>query len=166
MKRPWRLTRRERVAMEAALIELRADYGAHALEAGLDALGFRSLVWLRAHDALTGPSTGIARAEFERKQRTLRARLAIALRAALRADEDARAEEAYVRAYEKSFSMRNYGLAESAHAGAWWAIAAMRGWPIERRDDGLVPLALWEAAWRPTTAQQPSERPAPTDETP
>lgn len=143
MKRPWRLTRGERVAMEWLRCALWDDK-----VLAIDIMrASRVLGW--------SPMTNDRFPDGMREWRIYRARVAIALRAALRADEDARAEEAYVRAYEKS-----------AHAGAWWAIAAMRGWPIERRDDGLVPLALWEAAWRPTTAQQPSERPAPTDETP
>jgi hypothetical protein len=64
--RPWRLTRAQRVEMEAAL----------------SVLGCHGRVVLRAVrlDGL--------------KESVLRARLAIALRAALRADEDARCEEA------------------------------------------------------------------------
>lgn len=138
MTRPWRLTRRQRVEMEAALMALRQSCvcapirGEHILRAsGL--LGWEPLVRDRFPD---GPH----------QWRIFRARVAIALRAALRADEDARCEEALARA--------GYGEATGSTPGDAWdtgyddgadaAVAALREWPIESRDESRVPRALWE----------------------
>lgn len=81
--RPWRLTRRQRVEMESALARLRRpDPDSLAIDAATAAVGVDLLRVLP-----TGTTT-------DSTWRHLRARLAIALRAALRADEDARCEEA------------------------------------------------------------------------
>lgn len=117
--RPWRLTRRQRVEMEAALARLRRDVvdsrggqflaAAHWIMQAATYVGFRT--W--EHDYGS--------------RRILRARVAIALRAALRADEDARCEEA---------------LARSRHG---IETDAMREWPdLDRGWHDRVPLALWE----------------------
>lgn len=91
--RPWRLTRRARVEMEAALMALRVDLvdGGNrspdfpTVENGAWALGVSVMgpKWIEVGT--------LARAH---EWRILRARVALALRAALRADEDARCEEA------------------------------------------------------------------------
>lgn len=74
--RPWRLTRRQRVEMEAALADIRREPTSVGWPiAGARALGVR---WPGIFPNID--------------DRTLRARVAIALRAALRADEDARCE--------------------------------------------------------------------------
>lgn len=121
--RPWRLTRRQRVEMEAALADMRREsaYVGHA---------FRGAWLLGAgrDDVLFAPGP------FARADRLLRARVAIALRAALRADEDARCEEA----------MRRVGGYDD---GAEAALEAFCEWvsmsPL-RRPWERVPLALWE----------------------
>lgn len=139
MTRPWRLTRRQRVEMEAALARLRRDVvdsrggqflaAAHWIMQAATYVGFRT--W--EHDYGS--------------RRILRARVAIALRAALRADEDARCEEALARA--------GYGEATGSTPGDAWdtgyddgaeaAVDALREWPdLDRGWYDRVPLALWE----------------------
>lgn len=129
MTRPWRLTRRQRVEMEAALSGIRGEphYLGHAF----------SGAWL-----LGLPRTA---QEFERgldparATRTFRARVAIALRAALRADEDARCEEASRRAIVTEGVAGRRGLEVSVCVGVW----ALAEWPLMYAP-GRVPLALWE----------------------
>ena len=83
--------------------------------------------------------------------RTLCARVAIALRAALRADEDARCEEA--RARIEDASPYTYAAADYV-CGSDDGVNALREWlPLGRRwlrdsedpDAMVVPRALWEA---------------------
>lgn len=129
MTRPWRLTRRQRVEMEAALSDL------------------RRLRRPRQQIAMVVRAAWIAGAiyyawpdDLGSDPRVLRARVAIALRAALRADEDARCEEALARA--------GYGEATGSTPGDAWdtgyddgaeaAVDALREWPgLDRgcRDD-------------------------------
>lgn len=108
--RPWRLTRRQRVEMEAALADIRRDPTSVGWPiAGARALGVR---WPGIFPNID--------------DRTLRARVAIALRAALRADEDARCEE--------SWAMMG-------------TVRLPREWPGCMIFQGsAVPLALWERA--------------------
>jgi len=124
--RPWRLTRRQRVEMESALARLRRDVvdsrggqflaAAHWIMQAATCVGFRT--W--EHDYGSG--------------RLLRARVAIALRAALRADEDARCEEVLG---SVTWRLGHYH-------GARYAVDALRAWPRLRREGDRVPLALWE----------------------
>lgn len=97
--RPWRLTRRQRVEMESALLVLRGTEG--GVHDGLDALGVRgsrgSCFCAEADVAVEAAAVASgtdSRHAWTMARRLLRARVAIALRAALRADEDARCEEA------------------------------------------------------------------------
>lgn len=118
-QRPWRLARGERVRMEAALSSLRVSASdgtimgaARALDrAVFDIIGER---W-RTYDL--SPEW----------RRIARARLAIAIRAALRADEDARCEE--VRARVSSFySEADYERSEMRGAAEDWC-DSLREWP-------------------------------------
>lgn len=96
--RPWRLTRRQRVEMEAALARLRPhvrrrhahEYGA-PVRAALFDFGLSPLDADRTIGAATRTARSFGR-DYMDAIRILRARVAIALRAALRADEDARCE--------------------------------------------------------------------------
>jgi len=132
--RPWRLTRRARVEMEA--LRARMWPGPTLLQdidRACRALGCAPLgrEWLT--DGL-------------RSRRILRARVALALRAALRADEDARCEEA--RGEESPICGYDDGWSDG--------VDAMREWPPLRQlalcGDDLrvyrvaVPRALWEVA--------------------
>lgn len=138
-QRPWRLTRAQRVEMEAALMRLRGNIRIADVDGWYSSETYEATRALGAYaaDAL---DVGVPEA-------ALRARVAIALRAALRADEDARCEEAEKRA--------GYGEGTGATPGDAWdtgydsgartSIDAAREWPAECHDDsGLVPLALWE----------------------
>lgn len=114
VERPWRLTRRQRVEMEAALMLVRD------LRRGAS-----------VYDAARALGCDPSRSEGWPGYRIARARIAIALRAALRADEDARCEEAALR------------IGDAFGYDAECAIGEMREWPamawVPR-----VPLALWE----------------------
>lgn len=137
--RPWRLTRRQRVEMEAALLALRArvetwpttDSLANAMRAlRVDGWGLMSRYSLMD----------------DRWLRILRARVAIALRAALRADEDARCEEAYAAAGCPAWGHADLGDVLTYDEGALAALDLLREWPGLARDldTGRVQLALWE----------------------
>lgn len=140
-QRPWRLTRAQRVEMEAALALLRARYDADALADGLYTFTIDGWAWLYQRDLDS------ASPACDHKRRILRARVAIALRAALRADEDARCDAALRRA--------GYGEGTGSTPGDAWdrgyddgAVSVadeLREWSPVRHDDlGLAPLALWE----------------------
>lgn len=141
MTRPWRLTRRKRVEMEAALSRLREDVigGAHRGPCAATGDGWRLLCGV----SIIPYDYRMTEGEREAEDRIQALRVAIALRAALRADEDARCEEAYRRA--------GPGVA------AREAIDALREWPrvdpwvvvrtvpcVVRAQRERVPLALWE----------------------
>lgn len=116
--RPWRLTRRQRVEKASSL---------HAYRLGI-----------------------LRRRPWQRPPRWIRlsiARSALVLRAELRADEDARCEEALGRS--------GYGGDGGDGRDAWWTgwdtgydegaeamSRLLRDWPALPR--GRVPLALWE----------------------
>lgn len=128
--RPWRLTRRERVEMEAVLARVRSIDDAQSVYVAARLLG-------------CDPSCSAWWPGY----RVARARVAIALRAALRADEDARCEAALGRA--------GYGEETGATPGDGWdlgydegadaVVTAMREWPaLDRGWSWTVPLALWE----------------------
>lgn len=113
--RPWRLTRRQRVEMEAALSDLRRLRRPRQQIATVV-----RAAWIAGAIYYAWPD------DLGSDPRTLRARVAIALRAALRADEDARCEEAFARS--------RHGIETDA----------MREWPdLDRGWYGRVPLALW-----------------------
>lgn len=140
MTRPWRLTRRKRVEMEAALASLRARVETWPTTDSL-ADGMRALRvdgwWLMSRYSLMD----------DRWLRLLRARVAIALRAALRADEDARCEEALRRAGcgEETGSTPGDGWDVGYDDGAQAAVDALREWrALDRGWNWTVPLALWE----------------------
>lgn len=156
-QQPWRLTRAQRARMEACrrsmwLLASHAKYDVRCERWPSDSER-RALA--NAHDALGGYGCplddrhlwvgGYAHAWHFFRLTALR--LAIAIRAALRADENARCEEALRRA--------GYGDETGATPGDAWdtgydsgartSIDAAREWPAECHDDfGLVPLALWE----------------------
>lgn len=135
-QRPWRLTRAQRVEMEAALMRLRGNIRIADVDGWYSSETYEATRALGAYaaDAL---DVGVPEA-------ALRARVAIALRAALRADEDARCEEVYVSVW-RTGRLGYYAETDAANDGAWRAVNALREWPLEQRDDlGLVPLALWE----------------------
>lgn len=139
-QQPWRLTRAQRVEMEAALARLRGN-----VRTVPDAEGWYSSETVEVTRTLgaytmDAVDDGVSESVF-------RARVAIALRAALRADEDARCEEALRRA--------GYGEETGATPGDAWdtgydegacsVIDVSREWPPVYHDHlGLVPLALWE----------------------
>lgn len=142
-QRPWRLTRAQRVEMEAALAGLRRDVTPIAF--GRRASGVSSAAVARAARALGDPHVVGILTMWQVQMRATsewmvaRARVAIALRAALRADEDARCEEAIVRA-----------LAQAKEDGDFWAepgiydgARACYEWPWAGRPTKW-PLALWE----------------------
>lgn len=119
--RPWRLTRRQRVEMEAALSDLRRLRRPRQQIATVV-----RAAWIAGAIYYAWPD------DLGSDPRVLRARVAIALRAALRADEDARCEEALARA--------GYGEATGSTPGDAWdtAVDALREWPgLDRgcRDD-------------------------------
>lgn len=91
MTRPWRLTRRQRVEMEARVAAIRAD----VMMPGVDvARSLHGSILVGGPAAASHARASWASGELsQRDARVLRARVAIALRAALRADEDARCEE-------------------------------------------------------------------------
>lgn len=129
--RPWRLTRRQRVEMEAALARIRRGLSFSAVYDGARLLG--------VHD----PSGGVLAGP---RARILPARVAIALRAALRADEDARCEEAYAAAGCPAWGHADLGDVLAYDWGALAALGLLREWPGLARDldTGRVQLALWE----------------------
>lgn len=162
-QRPWRLTRAQRARMEACrrsmwLLASHAKYDAKCERWPSDserrALG-------NAHNALGGYGCplddrhlwvgGYAHAWHFFRLTALR--LAIALRAALRADEDARCDAMYAEGHRRGALLhvntseaRVYrdgaalGWTVAVNAGREW-LAAHRG---ARDEFGLVPLALWE----------------------
>lgn len=123
--RPWRLTRRARVEMEAALAVIRGEVAARRTPR----LRVDAAELLCESPSLLDVSVALRLDEW----RILRARVALALRAALRADEDARCEEACERAH---------WTAEEVF------VQCLREWPDPRRwrGQGRVPRALWEVA--------------------
>lgn len=127
--RPWRLTRRQRVEMEAALMALREDVGGYSRESTH-----------RGAALLGGP---IEREMWMPDWRERRARVALALRAALRADEDARCEEARARevaSWPVGYEYRDPREASESSADA------MREWsacvPVSYRWPAGVPVPL------------------------
>lgn len=153
--RPWRLTRRARVEMEAALGALRHDVhprtGCHYRGVYRAARLFCDARSIERLDIASGPARQAWRLIEYREWRILRARVALALRAALRADEDARCEEARARvgaAFPYASEVADY--VEGSDTG----VDAMREWPplghkwrATTDDDevAFVPRALWEA---------------------
>lgn len=113
-QRPWRLTRRERVRMEAVLLALRSQI----VRGEVDPWDIHMATRIMGDpDTLWSPKSW----------RAIRARLSIALRAALRADEDARCEE--VRARVSSFySEADYERSEMRGAAEDWC-DSLREWP-------------------------------------
>lgn len=174
--RPWRLTRRQRVEMEAALAGFRARIVASPRR--VDRLRDSEDV----EDAPLTPGWGQTvpvepgrMFPTERATRMARARVAIALRAALRADEDARCEEANAqfnddesetlremcewREMRRGFGHDRRTLAEIARLPrSVWTWAAGSKEESERnlnadgerlygiRIEATIPLALWERA--------------------
>jgi len=139
--RPWRLTRRARVEMEAELAIVRAEVAAH-----------RPLR-IRVHASGLLGAPDVSAAAPSREWRILRARVALALRAALRADEDARCEEARARVAFTAPPDDEYahGVDGAHDMGTDEAIEALREWPEVSRDwlgprRDRVPRALWEVA--------------------
>ena len=142
MTRPWRLTRRRRVEMEAALAALRGIMVPRrsvseeevwwAIEDGQEALG------IDPNAGWDGEIDHVAAV-----------RVAIALRAALRADEDARCEEALRRVGhgEETGATPGDGWDVGYDEGAEAVAHAMREWAeLDRGWSWTVPLALWERA--------------------
>lgn len=165
-QRPWRLTRAQRVEMEAALARLRGN-----VRTVPDADG-----WYSSETVEVARVLGVHTMEAVNDglpESVFRARLAIALRAALRADEDARCEEAEGRVgliYDEA----DFERAEM-RASALDSCDELREWPrVSRTEDGvriplvevsphlkdyewaahmyvqdrMVPLALWEVEER------------------
>lgn len=143
--RPWRLTRRQRVEMEAALARLRAcprdELDAIDVDPPadiLDGCGVVARVQLRTDLR----EAGWVGSHYNQSCRILRARVAIALRAALRSDEDARCEEANARfADDESETLREMcGWRETR-----------RAFRYDRRtldEIALLPLSVWTwASW-------------------
>ena len=133
--RPWRLTRRARVEMESLRARM---WPGPTLSQDIDracrALGWTPLVSDRFPDGM-------------REWRILRARVALALRAALRADEDARCEEALGMASADGGESYDEGVVDGVWAMREWPFLAWRG----HLPDGtavplFVPRALWEVA--------------------
>ncbi|MGL4257975.1 MAG: hypothetical protein ACRCSL_16700 [Microbacterium sp.] len=82
---------------------------------------------------------------WEREVRLLRARVAIALRAALRADEDARCEEVQRDHDRRVARVPDAVWRSGADVAAWAVVKRFREWPALYRGRSLtVPLALWE----------------------
>jgi len=131
--------------MEAALASLRAGphpYRCDCLGPADDTVAALRALGLTSRDAPTDhdEDDGVP-------ERVLRARVAIALRAALRADEDARCEAVMRRA--------GHGQETGATPGDGWDVGydegaeamrdALREWPeVSRGWAATVPLALWE----------------------
>ena len=155
-QRPWRLTRAQRVEMEAALAWFRARIVASPRR--VDRLDVDDI-----EDAPLTPGWGQTipvepgcLVPSERTTRIARARVAIALRAALRADEDARCEEAEATARagcQKTIDERRmlgYGdrqlepLERFFGRGARDALREIREWPRVSRSGGIVQPALWD----------------------
>ncbi len=141
--RPWRLTRRARVEMEAALSKLRRDAlsatGCHTRGVYVAMRQFGRPIefyWYASE-----PTGDAWRMIPLRDWRILRARVALALRAALRADEDARCEEARARESARWPDPYDGGIRRWAEASA----DNMREWP-DCVSIGPVPRALWEVA--------------------
>lgn len=150
MTRPWRLTRRERVAMEAALAGIRDDVaprtGCHSRGAYRAARLFCDAHALERWDLASDErSTESWRLIPLRDWRILRARVAIALRAALRADEDARCEEVLARVH-RMYDAADFERSE-LRAGAEDSCDALREWPAvvsQTRDTGArISLLEW-----------------------
>lgn len=144
-QRPWRLTRAQRVEMEAALVRLRRDV--------TDSRGGR---FLAAAHWIMQAATYVGFRTWEHNygsRRALRARVAIALRAALRADEDARCDAMYAEGHRRGARLHvntseDASFRDGATLGWTVAVNAGREWPGVGRgapdELGLVPLALWE----------------------
>lgn len=122
-RRPWRLTRRERVEMEAALGRLRRWSGHPSFVTSAADL-FGRLAGAEMHVVQSGGGYG------GRTWRIWRARVAIALRAALRADEDARCDEARARV-DRSYDGADYERSEMRGAAEDWC-DSLREWPALR----------------------------------
>lgn len=150
-QRPWRLTRAQRVEMEAALAGFRARIVASP----------RRVDRLRDVDSIEdapltpgwGQTVPVEPGCFvpsERATRIARARVAIALRAALRADEDARCEEALAYAQNEAADIVGRPAPATGHllgACGFTALSAldtMREWPGLLWSEEPIPLALWE----------------------
>ena len=146
MTRPWRLTRRQRVEMEAALARVRSDVADCIHRRG--PLGATGDGWRLLCGTPIPPyaerMTGSERIAEDRLQTV---RVAIALRAALRADEDARCEEALRRAGygEETGATPGDGWDAGYDSGADVAVTELREWrALDRGWSWTVPLALWE----------------------
>lgn len=145
-QRPWRLTRAQRVEMEAALARLRGD-----VRTVPDADG-----WYSSETIEVARVLGVHTMEAVNDgipESIARARLAIAIRAALRADEDARCEEAAKAAGQytcgRSRDLWSAGWERGYDSGISSYVEEAREWPPTRHADiGLVPLALWEVEER------------------
>lgn len=129
--RPWRLTRAHRVEMEAAL--------AHVRRWTLDDDDERDRLIL----AIFGLAHEQTRALFSSvHHQIITARVAIALRAALRADEDARCEEADTAAMAL---WKGHPAARVAGLAVADTHTALREWPFCRVDlPRPIARALWE----------------------
>ena len=127
--RPWRLTRHERVEMEWALAGLRGEVLTRVRDRRIED------VVLCAAAAAMG-----ARGHLAAGERILRARVALALRAALRADEDARCEERVERVHAV-YDAADFERSE-LRAGAEDWCDSLREWPplAARREGPAVPL--------------------------
>lgn len=141
--RPWRLTRRQRVEMEWALSRLREDVigGAHRGPCAATGDGWRLLCGV----SIIPYDYRMTEGEREAEDRIQALRVAIALRAALRADEDARCEEAQ-RRHDRCVSRVTDGVFRTgADVASWAMVDRLREWPaLYRGRSRPVPLALWE----------------------
>lgn len=143
-QRPWRLSRAQRVEMEARVAAIRADVTPRGVDV---ARTLHGSVLVGGHAAASSARAAWHRGELsQRDARILRARVAIAIRAALRADEDARCEEALRRAGygEETGATPGDAWDDGYDSGARAAIDAMREWPDACAMYRDVPLALWE----------------------
>lgn len=160
--RPWRLTKRERIEVEAALLKLRhrlaldIETAMDHVEDGTQALGWIMEVedWPTERGRVYPP---------RRTVRLFRARVALALRAALRADEEARFEEVLTDCRQRATRLRRrddlptgtdalHAFADGAEAGTRVAVSMLREWPPS--PFWRVPIALWE--WAPSWTVPPA----------
>lgn len=131
-QKPWRLTRAQRVEMEAALARLRGD-----VRTVPDVDG-----WYSSETVEVARVLGVYTMEAVNDgmpESVARARLAIAIRAAMRADEDARCEEAGARCSDDE--------TETLREMCEWP-AMRRRWTYARlRDEEIAALPLSMCAW-------------------
>jgi len=144
--RPWRLTRRQRVEMESALAALRAEVadGYHRRNpCAATGHGWRLLCGV----PIIPYDYRMTESEREAEDRIQALRVAIALRAALRADEDARCEEALDHGTSRRTSMPWDAAFVPPDHKIRVGVNLMREWPPLRwhYTTRSVPHALWEA---------------------